>query len=168
MTKFRIPGDDTEPPAITITTPMGSNILPFEVKLGINALDEIAAIERRSDILAAFEEDQQRSDLESNARITIIKMFTEAPALDQNFTFKTARGKGEDYVQAIRQVLSRGRQKLRSAQNTQPAHFKLFLVGIERLEDHDLVTIVRSARPSIKMRSVMDDIADLVRNEIGD
>jgi len=149
-----------------------AEILQFqggEIKLGLNPLDEIAAIESREEVLADFAEAQIRSDLETNARQTVIRMFQEAPKLDQDFTFKTAPHKGEDYVQAIRVVLSLGRKQLRSRQHTQPQHFKLFLRGIEHLEDHDLVTIVRSAQPrKMILHSVMDDIAALVKAEIGE
>lgn len=164
MTKFIPPGEP-----VVITPAPDDNILQFEVKLGLNPLDEIAAIQTRHEVLAEFAEEQIRSDLETNARLTIIRMFQEAPALDQNFSFKTAPQKGEDYVQAIRQVLSRSRQKLRSRQNTQPPHFKLFLIGIEHLEDHDLVTIVRSAQSrSLVVGSLMDEIAGLIKNEVGE
>ena len=154
MTKFRVPGSGSDPDQ--------GNVVPFEIKLGDFALEEIAAIQSRGEVESVFQEDQQRSDLETNARLTIIRLFQEAPNLDQEFSFKTRPGKGADYVQAIRQVLSKSRAVLRSKQNTQPRSFKLFLVSIEKQQDHDLVTIVRSD----KRKSVIDDLADLIQKEL--
>ena len=96
-------------------------------------------------------------EIETNGRETVIKMLTQVPSLDQNFTFKTNKFGGEAYVQSMRTALARARaDAARKRKQLKP--FKLLLVSIEQCDTYDLVTVVRTTRASLKQKSVYDDI----------
>lgn len=98
----------------------------------------------------------KRYELETKPRETVLKMFMERK-LDENFIFKVTKGEGENYVQAMRQILSRTRKK--ALRNKMPLNeFKLLTVNITEKEDHDVVTLVRTKRMSEHMQSVYDDL----------
>lgn len=101
-------------------------------------------------------------DLELNARLTAYKMIASVPQLDQPFQFKTVKFGGKAHVQAMRQALSRARADLRAANLKQGVRFKLFLVSVEHFPTYDLVTVMRSAHPSLKQKRASDEIVQLL------
>lgn len=90
--------------------------------------------------------DPAAKGFETNSRLTIIKMFEQAPEFGQPFTFCVKRYAGEAYVQAMRTTLSKAR-KLAKDQNydTGPA-FKMIVVDIQTREGMDVVTVTRIAK----------------------
>lgn len=102
-----------------------------------------------------------REDLEQVPRKTLVKMFKDIP-LEEKFTFKVELGGGANYVQAMRQVLSRVRKKA-AAQKMELEDFKLFELGIESKEDHDAVTLIRSAVMTQKEESVYTELMSTIQ-----
>lgn len=113
----------------------------------ISAFD-VEALDGRREMLAEFE---------SNARLTVIRMLTEAPTLDKEFSFKVVRFGGDAYVQAMRMVLTRSRNAARN-EKMKLTPFKLLVISIQHEPTHDLVTVVRSNRGSAQQKRAYDDI----------
>lgn len=103
-----------------------------------------------------------KSDLEQSPRATLIRMLEAAPEFDKEFSFKVERGTAHKYVHRMRVEMSRaraGNDDLKKGKN----HFRLFVVGVELKDDHDLVTIVRSQRASLKQLKASDELAIAMR-----
>ncbi len=105
-----------------------------------------------------------RVDLEQIPRKTLVRMFTEAD-LEVKFTFKVELGGGKNYVQAMRQVLSRVRDKA-AAQKMELEDFKLFTLKIESKEDHDEITLIRSAIMTQKEESIYTELMDKLKVQL--
>ena len=104
--------------------------------------------------------DLDRTDLELSPRETVYRMLIDCK-LDEQYRFKTSKGQGEHYVQAVRQVLSRTRKKaLRSKR--QLDEFKLLTISIETKpeSDYDESVLVRSKQMSLHEASVYDELID--------
>lgn len=104
-----------------------------------------------------------RSEWESSARATLIRMFEQAK-MEENFSFKVAPGEGERYVNSVRSVLARVRKKAAKAK-IPVEEFKILVVGIKRETTHDAVTLVRTKASSGKAKSVYDELLDFVTAE---
>jgi len=100
----------------------------------------------------------EREDLELSPRETVLRMLVDCK-LDEQYKFKTTKGGGEHYVQAVRQVLSRTRKKALK-QKRRLDEFKLLTVSIKQNEDHDEVILVRSKQMSAHEASVYDTLID--------
>lgn len=119
-------------------------------------------IEINLDNLDAKMVEQQHPDLEHLPRDTVKKMIMTVP-LDQEFIFKVAVDCGENYVQAMRQVLSRTRKKARK-RKVRLDEFKLLtrkIINRPAAEPpHDEVTLIRSKNMSALEVSVYDEILE--------
>lgn len=105
-----------------------------------------------------------RNDIETLPRDTIIKMLVDVP-LEEKFTFKTELGGGGNYVQAMRQVLSRVRKKAAKSK-MELEEFKLFEIAIESKDGYDEVTLIRSATMTTKEESVYEDLMNKLRIDL--
>lgn len=116
----------------------------------INKSDDIAAR------LNAKLQSVERNELETLPRETVLKMLVQKK-MEEHFIFKVDLGHGENYVQAMRQVLSRARKKaLKKKQRLD--EFKLYVIDIKQQEDHDVVTLVRTRQLNPQETSLYDDI----------
>lgn len=97
-----------------------------------------------------------RNELETLPRETVLKMLVQKK-LDEHYSFKVDLGHGDNYVQAMRQVLSRARKKaLKKKQRLD--EFKLYVISIEQEEDYDKVTLVRTRQLNPQETSLYDEI----------
>lgn len=103
--------------------------------------------------------DQERKELEHVPRDTVLKMLSNKQ-LDEPFMFMTALGEGDNYVQAMRQVLSRTRKKAKS-KKIRLQEFKLFVQSIESKENHDVVIMIRTKQMPANLESVYDALIDV-------
>lgn len=96
-------------------------------------------------------------ELEHQPRATVIKFVQTA--LDTEFSFKVPLNCGDNYVQAMRQVLSRTRKKARMKKKVLD-DFKTQQKPIEHFPEadppHDLVTLIRTKNLSKLEGSVYD------------
>lgn len=114
------------------------------------------------DLGIAFEqglEAQKRLDLEVLPRDTFLKMLIQKPELEVDFIFRVAKGEGDHYIQAMRQVISRTRKKAKR-DKVRLQDFKLIVKSIETKEDHDVVTLIRAKSMNAVQRSVYDQLLD--------
>jgi hypothetical protein len=96
------------------------------------------------------------NELETSPRNTVLKMLM-TKKMDEYYIFKTTLGQGANYVQAMRQVLTRTRRKAKLQKQTLD-EFKLFEISIVSEADHDVVTLERSKRLTKEEGSVYDDL----------
>ena len=101
-----------------------------------------------------------RNDLEQIPRKTLLHMFINCP-LEVEYTFKVEHGGGGNYVQAMRQVLSRIRKKA-AREKIELEDFKLIELKVETKEDHDEVTLLRSTMMTQKDESAYKDLMALM------
>lgn len=99
-----------------------------------------------------------RSDVETVPRDTVLKMLMDAK-LDEMFIFHTAPGEGENYLQAMRQVLSRARAKAYK-KKTRLDEFKLLCHAITQKEEFDEVIVIRTKNMSEHEESVYDGLIE--------
>lgn len=112
-------------------------------------------------ILAKFQtraDAERNNTLETIPRITVRRMLTEKK-LNEDFVFRVYLGHGENYIQAMRQVLSRTRKKAYK-KRIRLDEFKMFVVGIRVLDDCDEVTLMRTTQMPEHLKSVYDDLID--------
>lgn len=100
----------------------------------------------------------ERHELEHVPRDTVLKLLSNKQ-LDEHFIFMTTHGQGENYVQAMRQVLARTRKKA-AKKKVRLQEFKMYVVSIKRNEDHDVVTVVRTRKMPEHLESVYDALLD--------
>ena len=105
-----------------------------------------------------------REDIEQIPRKTLVKMFQTTP-LEEKFVFKTELNGGRNYVQAMRQVLARVRNKAK-AEKLELEDFKLFELSVEAKEDYDEVVLVRSAVMTQKEQSVYNELTDIMKIQL--
>lgn len=105
-----------------------------------------------------------RDDLEQIPRKTLVRMFQTCP-LEEKFIFKVSLGGGGNYVQAMRQVLSRVRKKA-EREKLELEDFKLFELGVESKDDHDEVTLIRSAVMTQKDESIYTELMDSMKVQL--
>jgi len=114
-----------------------------------------------ADAIGEKHEMQLHPDLEHIPRETVIKMIKVG--LDVEFTFKVELEKGNNFVQAMRQVLSRSRKKARR-KNVRLDEFKVLERSITSKPTdeppHDEVTLVCSKNMSALELSVYDEIIE--------
>lgn len=112
-----------------------------------------------NDIAARLEQKLQsveRNELETLPRDTVLRMLVQKK-MDEQFSFKVDLDRGENYIQAMRQVLSRARKKaLKKKQRLD--EFKLYVISITHEKDHDVVIVVRTRQLNAQEMSVYDDI----------
>jgi hypothetical protein len=101
--------------------------------------------------------------VETSPRDLLIKLIGTVE-IDVEFEFKTVPGGGENFVQAMRMVLSRVRA--RAKRKKLPLdEFKLLFQKCERLENYDVVTVMRSKSLSPKDESMYDDLTKLMAKQ---
>lgn len=111
------------------------------------------------DIVAQLEQQLKTAsehELELHPRQTVLRFLVEKQ-MDELFTFKTQLGRGANYVQAMRQVLSRSRNKA-LAKKVPLQEFKVYEIEIKSEKDHDIVTLMRTRRLLEKEQSVYDEL----------
>lgn len=101
---------------------------------------------------------------ETVPRETLLKMLAEGK-LDEPFTFKTIPNSAEAYLQSMRMVLSRVRNRARK-QKKPLSEFKLLLVKIDKGENYDEITLMRSRVLSPKDESVYDALSDMMAKQV--
>lgn len=153
----------------------GEQILPHKDQISINKTGKLVAepikpADDEEDLDIDFSklgqslENTQDETFEHLPRYTVLKMLKEGH-LDTDFIFKVTAGEGENYVQAMRQVLSRARKKAKK-KGTRLDNFKLFTRSIKTVEaddtspSHDLVTLIRSKNMTELEISVYDEITE--------
>lgn len=94
--------------------------------------------------------------LDKVPRTTVLNMLRDTP-LEADHVFNVRKGGGNDYVRAIRSLLSRIRAKAIS-QRKHLDEWKLLTVAIEKFPTHDVVTMLRTKEIK-KLRS--DDYKDI-------
>jgi len=114
--------------------------------------DGIAAKLQRQLISAA------ENELETFPRDTVFRMLSEKQ-LDEPFTFKCSLGQGANYVQSMRQVLSRTRNKA-LAKKIPLMEFKVYELTIRSELDHDVVTLLRTRKMQPQQESVYDELIE--------
>lgn len=167
MAKFKLLPAKSE--TSTETHPIQATEKPAQSQPSLDGIDVLEDFEQFNAARKASVSDREaarnaRADLETNARLTVIKMLTNVPQLEVNFTFKTLRYGGAAHVQSMRVVLSRARQAAKGT-DKRLQEFKLLTVGIATEQDHDVVTVVRSQRASLKQKNVFDDIIAAMETE---
>lgn len=91
-------------------------------------------------------------------RKTILDMLANSK-LDENYVFYTRPNSGEDYVQAMRQLLSRTRKKAKQDKLTLKQDFKLYTIEVVTVENkYDRVTLLRSMSINHRFNSHFDEI----------
>jgi hypothetical protein len=101
--------------------------------------------------------------VEHEPRATVLKMLTAAK-LDENYTFKVASGEADNYIQAMRQVLSRTRKKAASKKQ-KLTEFKMLRVSVETTPTHDTVTLVRTRTLDAHHQSVYSELMEMMQNK---
>lgn len=105
----------------------------------------------------------ENHELEIIPRATVKRMLEEKK-YDEPFVFKVHLGQGANYVQAMRQVLSRARKKA-LRKKIRLEEFKLFELAIESKEDHDIVRLVRVKNIPAHLTSVYDELLNAFKRE---
>lgn len=98
----------------------------------------------------------EKNDLETVPRHTVLRMLTEKQ-LDEPFSFKCSLGHGANYVQAMRQVMSRTRHRA-SKKKIPLQEFKVYELEIRSELDHDVVLLLRTRRLMEHEESVYDEL----------
>jgi hypothetical protein len=134
---------------------------PAEKEMSRVISDSVAPIDA-AQVSALLVEHTRRDEavekfaLETSPRETVYK-FLANKKLDEPFLFNVQKGDGENYAQAMRQVLSRARAK--ALKKKIPLdEFKVLTLKIENLENYDEVTLIRTKTLSTKEESVYDDL----------
>lgn len=83
------------------------------------------------------------AELETNSRLTIIKMFERAPEFGQHFTFCVRRFTGEAFVQAMRTTLAKARKEAREQNYDMGQEFKMIVVDLQTQPSKDVITVMR-------------------------
>ena len=83
------------------------------------------------------------SPLETNSRLTIVKMFEQAPDFHQPFTFKVKRYRGEAFVQAMRTTLAKARKIAKEENYDLGEEFKMIVLDMRTEGVFDTVTVTR-------------------------
>lgn len=99
--------------------------------------------------------------LETNSRLTIIKMFERAPEYGQHFSFCVRRYTGEAYIQAMRTTFAKARKLAREQNFDTGEPFKMIVVDIKTMPTHDLVTVMRVPKGQ-KLHIKMAELARLM------
>lgn len=114
-------------------------------------LDAISVGELSSQI-----ENTDKNNLETIPRKTTLKLVSMA--LDVHFSFRVAKGEAENYMGAMRQVLSRTRKKAKRKRMILD-EFKMLHVSTDETHgEYDIVTLVRSKTLSPHEESVFDEL----------
>lgn len=95
--------------------------------------------------------------LETNSRLTIIKMFETVPEMGRPFTFYVRRYTGEAYVQAMRTTLAKARKLARDENYDMGEPFKMIVLDIQTKDAIDIVTVTRvpkGKKHSIKLSAL--------------
>lgn len=85
----------------------------------------------------------QSTELEINSRLTIVKMFEQAPDFHQPFTFKVKRYRGEAFVQAMRTTLAKARKIAKEENYDLGDEFKMIVLDMKTEGVFDTVTVTR-------------------------
>lgn len=84
--------------------------------------------------------------LETNSRLTIIKMFEKAPNYGQPFTFCVRKFTGEAYIQSMRTTMSKARRLMRENNLDAGEPFKMLVLALETRPSCDEITVTRSPK----------------------
>lgn len=117
----------------------------------INMLDASSVGELSSQI-----ENTDKNNLETIPRRTTLKLVSTP--LDTNYVFKVAKGEAENYMGAMRQVLSRTRKKAKRKRMILDEFKMLHVSTDETNPEYDEVTLVRSKTLSPHEESVFDEL----------
>lgn len=109
-----------------------------------------------ADQVGAEVEAIEKNSLETVPRETVLKMLCEKK-MDEHFIFSVQSGEAENYIQAMRQVLSRTRKKA-LRKKKQLSEFKMLIISVEKKKDQDVVTLVRTKMMSEHQESVYDEL----------
>lgn len=126
----------------------------------LNALDAPVQPQVR-DIPVASLPTKEAGDLETNSRLTIIKMFERAPEYGQHFSFCVRRYTGEAYIQAMRTTFAKARKLAREQNFDTGEPFKMIVVDIKTTPTHDVVTVMRVPKGQ-KLHIKMAELARLM------
>lgn len=99
-------------------------------------------------------------ELETNSRLTVIRMMEEVPELERPFTFYVRRFCGPSHVQGMRTVLSRGRKFARD-EGYEVEPFRMQVLSIETRLECDVVTLTRVPKGK-KIRNSLVGLAKLL------
>lgn len=101
-------------------------------------------------------------NLETIPRVTVLKIVETA--IDVKFTFRVHKGEAENYMGAMRQVLSRTRKKAKK-KHMRLDEFKLLHLGTIEHEAYDEVTLVRTKTLSPYEESVYDSLFNAMKKD---
>lgn len=122
-------------------------------------LIDIDLLERK---LIAQITNTEKFNLDTKPRKTLIHLI-EQP-YDTKFAFRVVKGEGENYINAIRQVLSRTRRRAKAKKITLE-QWKLFLDGIDETHaEYTEVTLVRSRTLTGHEISLYDDLVEAMKH----
>lgn len=124
-------------------------------------LDAPTQTQQIRDIPVASLPTKGAGDLETNSRLTIIKMFERAPEYGQHFSFCVRRYTGEAYIQAMRTTFAKARKLAREQNFDTGEPFKMIVVDIKTTPTHDLVTVMRVPKGQ-KLHIKMAELARLM------
>lgn len=139
--------DDEDEILGELTVPMPDMIVPdTELKFDMPFEMTVEPLKSQAPVLK----------LDKVPRTTVLNMLRDTP-LEVDHVFNVRKGGGNDYVRAIRSLLSRIRAKAIS-QRKHLDEWKLLTVSVEQLPTHDVVTMLRTKEIK-KLRS--DDYKDI-------
>jgi hypothetical protein len=124
----------------------------FRDRIKINKTDKVIAQpligtpieigpEEIENSLSARLENTDKFGLETNPRKTVLKL-VETP-LDTKFIFRVTRGEAENFISAMRQVLSRVRKKAKK-NKWRLDEFKMLTIECKQFEEYDEICLVRT------------------------
>lgn len=131
---------------------------PLEISISLEELESGVAAQEQVDAIV----EEIAAQLQHTPRSTLLLMLQKAK-LDEQFIFNVKKNGGVAYVQAMRAVLSRARDKAETKKQTLD-QWKMLVVSITTEETMDVVTLVRSKTIKRLQPSVLTELL----TEIGD
>lgn len=99
--------------------------------------------------------------LETNTRLTVIKMMETVPQMEQPFTFRVRRYCGAAYIQAMRTTLARARKYAKEQNYDMGEPFRMVQLHIETEATCDVVSVMRVAKGK-RLQTKLDGLARLL------
>lgn len=125
--------------------------------------EPILDFEKMETQLNARVDNEANHDIELVPRITMLRLVSTE--LDTHFSFKVHKNEGENYISAMRQVLSRARNKAKR-KKMRLDEFKMLLVGIDTsIAEYDTVTLLRTKTLSMYEESVYDELFSKLKKQ---
>src|SRR5262245_6332664 len=106
-------------------------------------------------------------DLETNTRLTIIRMMEQVPQMGQSFTFSVRKYCGPAYVQAMRTTLARARRYLKENNGDLGEPFRMLVLSVVTQPMCDVVTVVRVPKGQ-KIEVKLAELAKLLGSHVED